>query len=76
MYGIELAYLMDKKYAKAHGDLLKKVAAIAKIANIPEVQSQADLLKKILHTDYMEHAGINEFEEIREKLRDLIKSHL
>ncbi len=73
MYGIELAYLMDKKYAKAHGDLLKKVAAIAKVANIPEIQAQTDLIKKILHTDYIEHAGINEFEEIREKLRNLIK---
>jgi type I restriction enzyme R subunit len=27
----------------------------------------------ILHTDYLENAGINEFEHIREKLRDLIK---
>lgn len=31
------------------------------------------MLNKILHTGYLEGCGINEFEEIREKLRDLIK---
>ena len=31
------------------------------------------LIDKILHTDYVENAGINEFEYIRENLRDLIK---
>ena len=31
------------------------------------------MLDKILHTDYVERAGINEFEHIRENLRDLIK---
>lgn len=35
--------------------------------------AQSDLLNKILHTDYLETAGINEFEHIRENLRDLIK---
>ena len=43
------------------------------MANIPEIQAQSDLIEKILHTDYVENAGINEFEEIREKLRDLMK---
>ena len=31
------------------------------------------MLDKLLHTDYIDNAGINEFEHIREKLRDLIK---
>jgi type I restriction enzyme R subunit len=34
---------------------------------------QAELIDKILHTDYLENAGINEFEHIRENLRYLIK---
>ena len=34
---------------------------------------QADLIDQILHTDYLENAGINEFEHIRECLRDLMK---
>ena len=73
MYGIELAYLIGKKYAKARSDLFKKVRAIASISNVPEIMVQSELINKILHTDYLDTAGINEFEHIRENLRDLIK---
>lgn len=73
MYGIELAYLAGKKYTRARTDLRKKVAGIASVAHIPEIQEQSELIHKILNTDYVERADINEFEEIREKLRDLIK---
>ena len=73
MYGIELAYLVGKKYTRARSDLYKKVAGIASVANIPEIQVQSELINKILNTDYVDNAGINEFEEIREKLRDLMK---
>ena len=73
MYGIELAYLAGKSYGRARSDLFKKARAIASVANIPEIMAKSDLLEKILHTDYVEKAGINEFEHIRENLRDLIK---
>ena len=73
MYGIELAYLVGKKYSRARHDLIKKTSAIASVANIPEIMMQAELINKILHTDYVETAGIDEFEHIRESLRDLIK---
>ena len=73
MYGIELAYLMGKKYKKARTDLIKKVTSIAGVANIPEIMVQSDLINKILHTSYLDEAGINEFEHIRENLRNLIK---
>ena len=66
IYGIELAYLVGKKYGKARSDLFKKVSAVASVANIPEIMAQAELIDKILHTDYVENAGINEFEHIRE----------
>ena len=73
MYGIELAYLVGKKYGKARSDLFKRVRGIASVANIPEIKVQAELIDKILHTDYIDNCGINEFEEIREKLRNLMK---
>ncbi len=73
MYGIELAYLIGKKYSRARSDLIKKVSAIAGIANIPEIMVQGELINKILHTNYLENAGINEFEHIRKSLRDLMK---
>ncbi len=73
MYGIELAYLAGKKYSRARRDLMKKVVAISEVANIPEIMIQSELIDKILHTDYVSTAGINEFEHIRENLRDLMK---
>jgi type I restriction enzyme R subunit len=73
MYGIELAYLAGKKYSRARTDLYKKVSEVAGVANIPEIMAQSELINKILHTDYLENAGINEFEHIRENLRYLMK---
>ena len=73
MYGIELAYLAGEKHNRARHDLMKKVSAVAGVANIPEIMMQAELIDKILHTNYLDNAGINEFELIRESLRDLIK---
>ena len=73
MYGIELAYLARKKYNRARYDLTKKVGAVARVANIPEIIAQQELIQKILTTDYVDNAGINEFEHIRENIRDLLK---
>ena len=73
MYGIELAYLVGKKYTRDRSDLHKKVVGIASVANIPEIQAQSEFINMILHTDYVDAAGINEFEEIRERLRNLMK---
>ena len=46
---------------------------MASVANIPEIQAQSDFIYELLHTDYVERAGVNEFEEIRNRLRDLMK---
>lgn len=73
VYGIELAYLAGKKYSRARHDLLKKVSKISGVANIPEIMMQAELINKILHTNYLENAGIEDFEHIRKSLRDLMK---
>ncbi len=74
MYGIELAYLIGKKYTRARSDLIKRVRGVSKVGgNIPEIQNKAELINKILNTDYVDTAGINEFEYIRENLRDLMK---
>lgn len=73
LYGIELAYIAGKKFSKAKNDLYKKVNAIAGVANIPEIMMQSQLIEKILHTDYIENADVNDFEHIRTQLRDLMK---
>ncbi len=73
MYGIELAYLDSKPFARAKNDLVHKVQLVSRVANIPEIKSQTNLMEKILNTDYVELASVNEFEEIRVNLRGLMK---
>lgn len=73
MYGIELAYLVGKKYTAARRDLVKRVNGVAKVANIPEIMVKQVFISELLHTDYIDTAGINEFEYIRQELRDLMK---
>lgn len=73
LYGIELAYLAGKAYNRAKKDLLKKVTAVAEIADIPEIAAKSELIQKLLHTDYLECAGVEEFELIRRSLRELMK---
>ena len=73
MYGIELGYLAGNTYSKGIKDLMAKVRAVSKVGTIPAVKEQKDFINQILNTDYVERATINEFETIREKLRELIK---
>jgi len=73
VYAIELAYLDGKTYSRARSDLIKKVKGIAEVANIPEIAAQSELINKILHTSYIDDAGISDFENIRENLRGLMK---
>ena len=73
MYGMELAYLASKGYGRHKSDLFKKIEGLAGVANIPEIQKQSELINKILHTDYIDNAGIDEFEHIRISLRNLMK---
>ena len=73
MYRLELAHLIGQKYGRARTDLLHKVQDIADVSNIPEIMVQSDLIHKILHTDYLDNAGIQKFEEIRQALRNLMK---
>ncbi len=73
IYGIELAYLSGQKYNKARKDLMNKVQGVASVANIPEIMAQSVLINKLLHSNYIDDADINDFEDIRENLRDLIK---
>ena len=73
IYGIELAYLAGKTFNRHKKDLYKKVLAVSRVANIPEIMAQSTFITKLLNTDYVETAGINEFEQIRENIRNLIK---
>lgn len=73
LYGIELGYIAGNKYTKGIKDLMAKVGALSHCGTIPAVQQQKEFITQILSTDYVETAGIHEFENIRTKIRDLIK---
>ena len=73
MYGIELAYITGSDYARAKNDVLKKAAALANYGTIPQVRAQKDFIETLLNSDYITRAGINEFENIRSGLRDLMR---
>ena len=73
MYGIELGFIAGSTYSKGIKDLMAKVRAVSKVGTIPEVNAQKDFINLLLTTDYVERATINEFEIIREKIRELIK---
>lgn len=73
LYGIELAQLAGHAYNLARRDLKKKVAALATVANIPDIQRESELVNKIIHTDYLDEAEVDDLEHIRKSLRDLMK---
>lgn len=65
---------MNKKDGRRYKDLKDKVKSISKIANISEITEQKDIINKILNTDYLNDGiGINKFEDIRTRLRNLMK---
>lgn len=73
LYGIELAGLAEKSSSKAQKELLQKVRAVAEVPNIPAIGKKRGLLDQLLHTNYVETAGIPELERIRQELRELIQ---
>ncbi len=73
IYSMELALLAGKSYGRHRSDLFKKVEGIASVANIPEIQTQSELINKVLHTSYVDNAGIDELEHLRLSLRELMK---
>ena len=73
IYQIELAMLAAKSYKRAKNDLIKKTQELSRYATIPAVVEQSELIEQILHNAYLERAGIMDYENIRIKLRDLIK---
>ncbi len=73
LYSMELALLAGKSYGRRRTDLLRKVQDVSQIANIPEIIAQKELIVRILYTPYLDTAGVPELEEIRVRLRDLMK---
>lgn len=74
MYGLELAYIVDKNSVKMKKDLFKKTEALMEYGTIPDVIKQKDLIEKLILPGYIDKIKeIKEFEHIRINLRNLMK---
>lgn len=73
VYGIELAKLRGTACKKAYKDLVKRIEGLTSCGNIPEVLSQKELIEQILRTDYLTRAELPDLEDIRKKLRDIMR---
>ena len=73
MYAIELGYIANNPYQKGIKDLKGKARAVASVSTIPAVKAKSEILDRILNTDYVERADINDLETIRKEIRDIIK---
>ena len=69
----ELAYLAGKLYTRGRSELLKKAKAVASVSNIPEIDQKRALLEKIIQTDYIKTADVNEFEPVSYTHLDVYK---
>lgn len=73
VYAIELAYVEGSNSSRRRKELYKLVWAVSQVANIPEIEAQKELIMEILHGNLIEKADVNQFEYIRENIRNLIK---
>ncbi|MEL1134731.1 DEAD/DEAH box helicase family protein [Desulfitobacterium sp. THU1] len=73
IYQIELAMLTEKSSKRAKNDVVHKASELTKYGTIPAIAQQQELIEQIVYNDYLERAGIADYEDIRIKLRDLIK---
>ncbi|NLF44466.1 MAG: restriction endonuclease subunit R, partial [Syntrophomonadaceae bacterium] len=73
IYQIELAMLTEKAFKRAKNDVLHKASELTKLGTIPEIVQQKELLEQIVHNNYLDRAGIMDYEDVRIRLRDLIK---
>ena len=73
MYQIELATLTGQKAKRHKRDLVQKLEALTKLGTIPDVKKQGDFIYQVLKDGYLDKAGMEEWEAIRIRIRDLIK---
>ncbi|MCL2663542.1 MAG: DEAD/DEAH box helicase family protein [Oscillospiraceae bacterium] len=74
LYQIILALITSKPFKKAKNDLYRKTEELSRFAINPDILAEKELIEQILHGDYLERAGMLDFDEIRIKFRNLIKS--
>lgn len=73
IYQIEYAMLNEKSFRRAKKDVIRKATELSKYGIIPAIEQQQELIEQIIHNDYLDRASISDYENVRQRLRDLIK---
>ncbi|MBP3890967.1 MAG: DEAD/DEAH box helicase family protein [Solobacterium sp.] len=73
IYSIEYALLASQNSRRQKSDVRRKAIALSEIGTIPEVVKQKELIESIVHNNFLDEAGIEDLENIRICLRNLIK---
>ena len=73
IYQIELAMLAGKSTKRAKNDVVRKASELSRYGNIPAISQQKELIEQIIHNGFLERAGISDYEDVRIRLRELIK---
>ena len=70
---MELACLEDKEAPALQQRLLQTADTLSNMGTVPEVHAQGELIRRILTPGFLKQAGVPELEQIRQKLRELIR---
>lgn len=73
IYQIELAMLAGKSTKRAKNDVIRKASTLSIYGNIPAIAQQQELIEQIVHNGFLDRADISDYEDVRIKMRDLIK---
>ena len=72
LYGIELASLQKSRNNRNLKAVKTQCSKLAEVATIPAVAQQLELIDKIINTSFLDDAKFDDFEYIRNALRDLM----
>ena len=73
IYSIQAAFLENKRYTRHQSAVIETGEELAKMGNLPQIKEVSDTIKNVRNNKFWEKAGVFDFEEIRVKLRLLIK---
>ena len=73
MYTIEFAKLSETNASRGIKSVISTANQLAKLGTIPQVKAQKCIIDKVRNEDFWEDVGINDLEEVREAMRELIQ---
>ncbi|MGE7863798.1 DEAD/DEAH box helicase family protein [Bacillus mobilis] len=73
MYTIEIAKLNSSNATKPIMRVMSTAASLSKLGSIPQVVEKRDTIQKVKDETFWQEASLQDLEEVRETLRDLIK---